>query len=65
MSLAPERLETVLVKPHFISYLIMILSFEEIVFMWLLPRRYVKPNDFVYAGNLVLHDQFRRISSFL
>jgi len=30
MSLAPERLETVLVKPHFISYLIMVVSFEEV-----------------------------------
>jgi len=26
---------------------------------------YVKPNDTVYAGKLVLHDQFRHIISFL
>jgi len=26
---------------------------------------YLQPNDFVYAGKLVLHDQFRHISSFL
>jgi len=64
MSLAPERLETVLVKPHFISYLIMVVSFEEASLYGYFPV-FTTTTWYMHAGTLVLHDQFQHISSFL